>query len=100
LVTELAFDGDPVAAAAVRVIGERLGVGIANLVNIFNPEVVVIGGGVIAAGELLLGPAREVMLRRALSPAKEMARVVATSFGAESGMIGAALLAADPEAAE
>jgi glucokinase len=100
LVTELAFDGDPVAATAVRVIGERLGVGIANLVNIFNPEVVVIGGGVIAAGELLLEPAREVMQRRALSPAKEMVRVVQTSFGAESGMIGAALLAADPGAAE
>ena len=72
LVTELAFDGDPVAGAAVRVIGERLGVGIANLVNIFNPEVVVIGGGVIAAGELLLAPAREVLMKRALSPAKEM----------------------------
>ncbi len=100
LVTELAFDGDPVAGAAVRVIGERLGVGIANLVNIFNPEVVVIGGGVIAAGELLLAPAREVLMKRALSPAKEMARVVATSFGAESGMIGAALLAHDPDAAE
>jgi glucokinase len=62
--------------------------------------VVVIGGGVIAAGELLLGPAREVMRRRALSPAKEMVRVVETAFGADSGMIGAALLAADPEAAE
>ena len=61
LVTEMAFDGDPVAAESIRVIGERLGVGIANLVNIFNPEVVVIGGGVIAAGELLLEPAREVM---------------------------------------
>ena len=56
----------------MRVIGERLGVGIANLVNIFNPEVVVIGGGVIAAGELLLAPARDVLMRRALSPAKDM----------------------------
>src|SRR3954470_14360239 len=100
LVTELAFDGDPVAVAAIRVVGERLGVGIANLVNIFNPEVVVIGGGVIAAGELLLGPAREVMARRALAPAKDLVRVVETGFGAESGMIGAALLAADPAAAE
>jgi len=99
MITEMAFDGDAVASAAVRVIGERLGVGIANLVNIFNPEVVVIGGGVIAAGELLLEPAREVMRRRALSPAKEMVRVVETAFGADSGMIGAALLAADPEAA-
>ena len=80
-------------------IGERLGVGIANLVNIFNPEVVVIGGGVIAAGELLLEPARAVLMRRALEPARDLVRVVATTFGAESGMIGAALLAADPEAA-
>ena len=100
LITELAFDGDPVAGAAVRVVGERLGVGIANLVNIFNPEVVVIGGGVIAAGELLLEPARQVMAKRALSPAKDMVRVVAASFGADAGMIGAALLAADPAAAE
>ena len=100
LVTEMAFDGDAVAGAAVRVIGERLGVGIANLVNIFNPQVVVIGGGVIAAGELLLEPAREVMRRRALAPAKDMVRVVETAFGADSGMIGAALLAADPDAAE
>jgi glucokinase len=84
----------------VRVVGERLGVGIANLVNIFNPEVVVIGGGVIGAGELLLEPAREVMMKRALSPAKDMVRVVATEFGAESGMLGAALLADDPDAAE
>jgi glucokinase len=61
---------------------------------------VVSGGGVIAAGELLLAPAREVLQRRALSPAKEMVQVVETGFGAESGMIGAALLAADPEAAE
>jgi glucokinase len=100
LVTELAFDGDPVCREAIRVIGERLGVGIANLVNIFNPEVVVIGGGVIAAGEMLLEPARRSMLARALAPARDLVRVVGTSFGAESGMIGAALLAAAPEAAE
>jgi glucokinase len=100
LVTELAFDGDPVAAESIRVVGSRLGVGIANLVNIFNPEVVVIGGGVIAAGELLLEPAREAMLQRALAPGRDLVRIVATMFGAESGMIGAALLAADPGAAE
>src|SRR3954453_7916135 len=99
LITELAFDGDPVAGASVRVIGEPLGVGIANLVNIFNPEVVVIGGGVIAAGDLLLDPAREVMAARALAPSRDLVRVAATAFGAESGMIGAALLAAAPEAA-
>ena len=68
LITELATAGDPVARGAIETIGRALGVGITNLVNIFNPQVVVIGGGVIAAGELLLAPAREVMLERALRP--------------------------------
>ena len=96
----MAFDGDAVAGAAVRVIGERLGVGIANLVNIFNPEVVVIGGGVIAAGELLLEPAREVHAAARAGAGEGHGAGGETAFGAESGMIGAALLAADPEAAE
>lgn len=93
LITELARDGDPVARDAIEAIGRALGVGVANLVNIFNPQVVVIGGGVSAAGELLLAPAREVMLRRALAPNKELVRVEEAHFGAEAGLIGAALLA-------
>ena len=56
----------PWRAAAIEMIGRALGVGLANLVNIFCPQVVVIGGGVSAAGDLLLAPAREVMARRAL----------------------------------
>src|SRR6201991_328093 len=95
LITELANAGDPVARGAIETIGRALGVGIANLVNIFNPQVVVIGGGVIAAGELLLAPAREVMLERALSPAKDVVRVEAARFGPDAGMIGAGLLARD-----
>ena len=63
--------------------------------NIFNPQVVVIGGGVIAAGELLLAPAREVMLERALAPGKDVVRVEAARIGPEAGMIGAGLLARD-----
>jgi glucokinase len=93
LITELANAGDPVAGGAIETIGRALGVGIANLVNIFNPQVVVIGGGVIAAGELLLAPAREVMMERALSPGKDSVRVEAARFGPEAGMIGAALFA-------
>jgi glucokinase len=93
LITELARNGDPVAADAIEAIGRALGVGIANLVNIFNPQVVVVGGGVSAAGDLLLAPAREVMMRRALSPNKELVRVKAAAFGAEAGLVGAALLA-------
>ena len=95
LVTELAHDGDAAAVDAVAAIGRWLGVGIANLVNMLNPDVVVIGGGVIAAGELLLAPAREVVMERALSPSKEHVRIVAARFGAESGMLGAATLALD-----
>jgi glucokinase len=93
LITELARGGDPVARDAIEVIGRALGVGIANLVNIFNPQVVVIGGGVSAAGDLLLDPAREVMARRALAPARDVVRVEAAAFGAEAGMLGAAILA-------
>jgi len=95
LITELANGGDPVALEALATVGRALGVGIANLLNIFNPQVVVIGGGVIGAGELLLAPAREVMRRRALSPAKDVVRVEAARFGPDAGMIGAALLARD-----
>ncbi len=95
LITELATAGDPVARGAIETIGRALGVGITNLVNIFNPQVVVIGGGVIAAGELLLAPAREVMMERALSPGKDTVRVEAARYGPEAGMLGAAMLARD-----
>jgi glucokinase len=95
LVTELAHDGDPAARDVVALIGARLGVGIASLVNGFNPEVVVVGGGVSAAGELLLQPARDVVAARALSPSRDVVKIVPARFGAESGMLGAASLAWD-----
>jgi glucokinase len=100
LISELAQAGDPVALAAIEKIGSMLGVGISSLVNIFNPQVAVIGGGVIGAGELLLEPARAVVRRRALAPNRDMVRVEAASFGPEAGMIGAALLALEGLAGE
>jgi glucokinase len=93
LVTELAHDGDEAARAAIGVLGRHLGIGIANYVNVFNPEVVVIGGGLVAAGDLLLEPAREVVAERALVPARDQVRIVPARFGDESGMLGAAALA-------
>jgi glucokinase len=95
IVTELAHEGDEAARAVLAEVGERLGYGLVGVVNVFNPELVLIGGGAIAAGELLLGPAREVVAERALPPAREGARIVPTHFGDESGMLGAALLAFD-----
>jgi glucokinase len=95
LVTELAHDGDPAATEAIELIGRRLGVAIASLVNIFNPEVVVIGGGVIAAGDLLLDPARAEFTRRVLPVLSDAVRIVPARFGVEAGMVGAAALAFD-----
>jgi glucokinase len=93
LVTELAHDGDQAAIEVIELIGRRLGVALASFVNIFNPEVIVIGGGAVAAGDLLLDPARAVVAERALPPSREGVRIVAAHFGPEAGMVGAALLA-------
>src|SRR3954469_16120570 len=93
LVTELAHDGDEAAREGVAALGRHLGVGIVGLVNVFNPEVVVVGGGLVAAGDLLLAPAREIVAARALVPARDQVRIVPARFGDESGMLGAAALA-------
>jgi glucokinase len=95
IVTELAHDGDPLARDVLDEIGRRLGAGLTGLVNVFNPEVVVIGGGAVAAGDLLLGPARAVVEEHALPPSRDAVRIVPAHFGDESGMLGAALMALD-----
>jgi glucokinase len=93
LCTELAHDGDAAARDVIALVGTRLGVGVANLVNTLNPSVVLIGGGVIGAGDLLLEPVRAEVRSRALQPSRDDVRVVPARFGEESGMLGAALLA-------
>jgi glucokinase len=93
LVTELAHDGDEQARAVLAGVGQRLGIGIAGIVNALDPEVVVIGGGAVAAGDLLLDPARAALAERALPPGGEPPPIVPAHFGDESGMLGAALLA-------
>ncbi len=97
-VTRLALAGDETARALLRVVGERLGAGLAGLTMIFNPEVIVVGGGVMAAGELLLAPARQELLARAMEPSRSAVRVLAASHGEDAGLIGAALLAAEEAA--
>jgi len=95
MITELAEDGDESALEAITLIGARLGVVLANLINIFNPQVIAIGGGVIGAGELLLAPARAVVAARVLPFLTDSMEIVATLFGVEAGMVGAAALAYD-----
>lgn len=87
-----ARQADPGAITALARVGRVLGVGIANAMNIFNPEVVLIGGGVSDAGELLVGTARAEAQVRARPPACD-ARVEVAQLGADAGMIGAGLLA-------
>jgi glucokinase len=79
---------------ALEEIGLHLGTAIGSLVNIFNPEAVVIGGGFgVAAGELLLPSARRRIVREALAPAGEKVRLALAELGREAGLIGAALVA-------
>ncbi len=89
-----AQQGDAKGVECVRVLGERLGVGIANLMNTFDPDEVVIGGGVSAAGELLLEPAERVARRFALTGVGTKTRIRLARYGNEAGVRGAALLAA------
>jgi glucokinase len=77
----------------VRTLGERLGVGIANALNTFDPDEVVIGGGVSIAGELLLEPATEVARRFALPGVGERTEIRLARHGSQAGVRGAALLA-------
>lgn len=87
-----AVEGDEVAIGVIETAGRYLGAALVSLVNLFEPEVVVVGGGAMAMGELLLGPARQEVRDRALKPMRETP-VVPAVLGPDAGMIGAATLA-------
>jgi glucokinase len=91
-VTEAALAGDRASIGVFDLIGSRLGVALTTFANIFEPEVFVIGGGVMAAGDLLLEPARRELRERALPPMKGIP-VLAAEMGPDAGMIGAAAMA-------
>jgi len=88
-----ARNGDSLAAEIITNAATCLGVGLVNLVNIFNPEMIVIGGGMAKAGELLLAPARAVVRERAFSLAAQAVRIVPAQLGDETGVLGAAMFA-------
>ena len=94
MITEAARRGDPMAAELLTEIGTWLGTGLANLADAFDPGAFVIGGGVSAAGDLLLGPARESFRRHLAGRGyRPEARIVHARLGNEAGLIGAADLA-------
>ncbi len=92
VVTDAALAGDETARDVVALVGTRLGVAFSSYANIFEPDVIVVGGGVMAAGDLLLEPAREELRARALPPMNRTP-VVAAQLGGQAGMIGAAVMA-------
>jgi glucokinase len=94
-VTELANQGDEAAASVLNEAGVWLGIGLAGFVNVFNPEVIAIGGSVAKAGERILEPARQEVYLRARSPSRDLVRIQEATLGTESGVLGAAALARD-----
>ncbi len=93
-ITEAARDGDPVALAAFNTTGQWLGAGIATLSVILDPACVVIGGGVIDAGEILLKPTREALERTMPFAGKHpYPAIIAAELGNEAGLVGVADLA-------
>jgi glucokinase len=92
-VVAAARNGNPEAQDALRVVGESLGVGIANAINTFDPDLVVVGGGVSTAGELLLGPARESAQRFVVRGVGTRTEIRLARYGPQAGVRGATLLA-------
>jgi glucokinase len=92
-VVAAARTGDFEALDAMRILGEALGVGIANAINTFDPDLVIVGGGVSTAGELLLGPARESARRFVVKGVGTRTDIRLARYGPEAGVRGATLLA-------
>ena len=92
-VSEAAKHYDETACDVLRRAGRALGVGLSNVVNVFDPEVIVLGGSVIKAGEAFLGPARDELTRMTGAQRRRPMRLDVTALGDDAGIIGAAALA-------
>lgn len=92
IVAEAAKQGDGVAKRIFTIIGEYLGIGLSSVVNLLNPERIIIGGGVAEAGDLLFDPIRETIKKRTLAISGSAVEVVKAQLGNSAGVIGASLL--------
>ena len=88
-----AREGDEASRRCLRILGERLGIGIANAINLYDPLEVVIGGGVSTAGDLLLEPAERVAFRHVLPGVGSSTKIRLARHGPRAGVLGAALMA-------
>ena len=91
-VCEAAKQGDVVAKKIFEIIGNYIGIGLASVVNLLNPEKIVIGGGVADAGEFLFGPIKETLKKRSMPIQGAAVQVVHAELGNTAGVIGASLL--------
>lgn len=92
-VSQAAGEGDKAALYVMQRAGRALGVGMSNLVNLFDPEIIVLGGGVIKAGEPLLGPARDQLNAMLLAQRRRPQRLAVAQLRNDAGLVGAAALA-------
>lgn len=92
---QLGQKGNPAAKKLIAEAGEYLGLALANMVSILNPEMIVIGGGVAAAGNLLLAPAKKTLRQWAQPLAAKQVRIVRSRLGERAALLGAAKMAFD-----
>lgn len=92
-VGQAARDGDPLALDVISRAAYYLGIGMVNAVNIFNPEMVVLGGGMAELGDILIGPGRRMIKERAFSVSSRAVRILTARLGNEAGVYGAAAFA-------
>lgn len=92
MVAKAAEEGDPVAKRIFEIVGEYIGIGLTSVINLLNPERVIIGGGVAESGELLLGPIKKTIKERAMVVAGNAVEIVPAQLGNSAGVIGASML--------
>ena len=92
IVAKAAEAGDPVAKRIFEIVGTYIGMGLVSVINLLNPEKVIIGGGVAAAGDLLLDPIRKTIKERAMVVAGNSVEIVPAELGNSAGVIGASML--------
>ncbi len=92
MVAKAAEEGDPVAKRIFEIVGEYIGIGLTSVINLLNPEKVIIGGGVAEAGDLLFDPIRRTIKERAMVVAGNSVEIVPAELGNSAGVIGASML--------
>jgi glucokinase len=94
-VSQAAAENDETARAVLQKAGRSLGIGLSNVVNLFDPEVIVLGGGLVQIGEPYLGPARDQLFKMTSDQHRRPRRLEVTALGHDAGILGAAALAFD-----